>query len=1043
MALVPQALPITFSGGIETKQDSKQVPTTKLLTLENATFIKQTTLAKRNGYEALSRLIDGGSSEYGTPVGLGSRDDELLLFTSARCYSYRPSVDRWVDTGEVASVQATEPPIARTGTHQTMPDHATKSGVTAVAWEDSRGGVYASVVESGTGRILLAETLLDASGQSPRCVPCGTVLHIYWLRPSSNRIYVAIVNPVSPSTTPTPSILTDDLSATNAVYDACDAGSFYSSINPAIMAWAQNGGGYRVGYVHPSGVLGSPVTGLASVATWPDTITGPIAIAVDRTGSNRIAVAFVGSVPQVRWLTSTSLTTSPVSVMATSTVATWNRIVVEIVGSLPDSSGIAAWWAGEIDDTRDDLNRIEAGQIVDSGAVPVASETRLLRGHGLVSRAFYDDGHIYALVGHAVQFYPYAACVRISGDNFGGGSVTASFYRSVVGQLPGLPTRAHVASVQPVDPDASGLSRNHAACVNYRIQLDSENGDQFGETGIKLATLDFDAETAYQSVELGRGLWLASAAPQHYDGRRWAEAGFHTAPDVALGVAVVAQGAAGALGAGKYLYRLVYEEIDALGELHQGATSAPFSVTIIASKKINVTIPTYRLTSKRRVRIGVFRSEANAEGTIDTIPFYRVTSLDPTVTGDNGYVANDPTVDSISFVDNMTDAVLLTKEPLYTNGGILSNDPSPMRGDALAGGKSRLFWTDSTEPNVIRYSQERDGEIAVESPIALKLKTDPYGGRVVALGVMDGNVYAFAETSIYGFGGPGPLANPSAGNESFSPPELVTGDVGCKSPNSICQSPVGIVFQSEKGIKLLDRQRQVQDIGADVYRYNDQTVTRATLLPDRHQIVFLTDAGMTLLYNYGAGPDDPSRGQWSTFTNHEGIDARVIGGVYYYLRTDGRVFRETPGQYRDDNSHIPMVIETAWIKMAGYLQGWQRVLWALFLGEWKSSHTLVVRYRIDYNPGYSAPLELDVDSNINPRDYGDGPYGSGVYGNGTEDSTRYQRAIHYNLVGQAIQFRIEDVEPTDEFGASFELSELLLIGGVLDARAKLGKARTN
>src|SRR5690348_1047933 len=106
MPLQPQPLAIQFSGGVETKQDSKQVPTTQLLALENGTFIKQTTIAKRNGYEALSRLIDEQGKEYGDPVGLANRGDELLLFTSERCYSHRPSVDRWVDTGEVASVQA-------------------------------------------------------------------------------------------------------------------------------------------------------------------------------------------------------------------------------------------------------------------------------------------------------------------------------------------------------------------------------------------------------------------------------------------------------------------------------------------------------------------------------------------------------------------------------------------------------------------------------------------------------------------------------------------------------------------------------------------------------------------------------------------------------------------------------------------------------------------------------------------------------------------------------------------------------------------------
>lgn len=1044
MPIKPQPLALQFAGGIETKQDSKQVPTTKLLELENATFIKQTTLAKRNGYEALSTLVDTTESSYSDAIGLASRDNELLLFTPERAYSYRSSADRWADTGEVGSVEAYDDTIARTGTAQTMPDHATNTGIRVVAWEDSRGGVYCSVVEAATGRILLAETELDDVGQAPRCVPCGTVLHVYWTRPAAGRIYVAVINPASPGNSPAPAILTDDLLVANPVYDAMDGLPQFVDIAPAVIAWAIVGG-YRVGYVHPSGVLGSPATGLPSVATWADAVTGPIAVQMDQRYGDSLFVAWCDASPHIRNHDPLDLLDELAVAQVSATSGTWNRIALDM-----DDDEIV-WWIAELDGARDDLNRIESGARTLSLAESVAART--LRGHGLLSRAFYDQGHIYAIVGHAVQSYPYAACIRLSSEELGGAAITMAYYRSVVGQLPGLPTRKHVASVHPVGSGAFSQAQIsveapgvevadgdsptlHTVCVGYRIQLDSENGDQYGEAGIRLVSLDFAADTAYQSAQIGRGLYLAGAAMQHYDGRRWAEAGFHCAPDVESGAAVVAEGAAGAMAAGVYLYKLVYEEIDALGELHQSAPSISFSVTIAASKKVNVTIPTYRLTSKRRVRIGVFRSPVNSTGTALSIPFYRVTSLDPDATGDNGHVANDPTVDTISFVDNMPDAGLITKEPLYTNGGILGNDPSPMRGDVIAGGKSRLFWTDPGQPNWIRYSQEIVEDYGMEAPIRLAQQTDPYGGRVVGIGVMDGAVYTFCETAIYGFGGPGPLRNPSASDASFSPPELITSDVGCKSPNSICQGPVGIFFQSEKGIRLLDRSRQVVDIGAPVYRYNSQTITRATLLPDRSQVVFLTDDGTTLLYDY-------ERGMWSTFTNHLGVDARVVGGVYYYLRTDGRVFRETPGEYLDDNAQIRMRIETAWIHFLPYFQGWQRVLWAYFLGTHRSDHDLVVRYRIDDNAGYSAPITLDVTANYDPDLYGEGAYGAGEYGGEGGDTTRYQRAIHFNVPCQAIQFRLEDHEDTGAAGASFELSELLLIGGVLDLRAKIGPARVN
>jgi hypothetical protein len=1045
MPLRESPLPLQFSGGIETKQDSKQVPATKLLALENATFIKQTTLAKRNGYEALGRQVDDAGTVISDAVGMGLHDTELLLFTSERGYSYRDSSDTWADAGEVGSVVAEDSPIARTGTHQTVPDHATNGGITVVAWEDSRGGVWCSVIEDSTGRILLAETQLSASGISPRCVPCGTVVHVYFAIAATNRLYVTVINPAAPSMIPVPAILTEDLSSTNPVYDACDAGRLYSNILPAVIAWAQAGGGYRVGYVHPSGVLGSPVSGLPSVATYTETVTGPIAVAPDRVSNDILTVVWCNTAVHGRCVSSSSpVTDATGDVLLTATTGTWNRVSVESSGV--SAAGLAQlWWIGEIDDSRDDWNRCESGMFESDGTVIVAPATgaplpsygtgdppiaRVLRGHGLVSRAFVDDGHVYAAVGHGVKYFPYVAIVRISATYFGGS--TLCFARLGPGQFSGLSTRKHVAYVQPTDPDGAFLSRVHRFCFGYRIQLDSANGDQFGETGIKLAEVDFDHAAAYQSAQLGRGLYLAGACPQHYDGRRWAEAGFHCGPDFAEGVTSFGEGAAGAMAAGTYGYKIVYEEIDAMGEWHPGPESVEFNVTIAASKKVDADLPTYRLTSKRNTRIGVFRSPVN-----DSSAFYRVTSLDPTDTGDNRFVLNSTVVDVVTFTDNMTDADLVTKEPLYTNGGVISNSPIGIRGDVLAGGKNRLFATDQTDPNMVRYSKELTAEdTAVEWPADLFQRVDPYGGAIVAIGVMDGIVYPFCETSIYRFAGPGPDADGGrTSNNAFTPSELVTSDVGCASANSICQGPVGIFFQSEKGIKLLDRSGQVQDIGAPVYAYNDQTVTRATLLPDRHQVLFLTNDGSTLLYDY-------ERGQWSTFTNHEGVDAVVLNGTYHYLRNDSRVFRETPGLYVDDNSHITMRIETAWIKAAGYLQGFQRILWAYFLGQWKSSHTLGIRFRTDYNDAWSERFELNVDANHNPSLYGDGLYGDGAYGGPGGDTARYQRKLHINRQCQSIQFRIEDIEPTGTYGAAFELSELLLIGGVLGPRYPLSASRS-
>lgn len=1041
MPLQKQPFALQFAGGIETKQDSKQVPTTQLLNLENATFIKATTLAKRNGYRALGRLIDGQAKRWTTATGLAARDSELIAFADNRAYSYRPSADNWSDTGPVASVPVSLAAVARSGTQQANADAATNQNVTVVAYEDAtKGGVWCVVLEAGTQRELLAATQLNASGQRPRCVAVGTVLHVYYAVPSGSQIWVAVVNPRAATVTPTPNLLVVDLKGSNPVYDVCPT-SGYRSDDPAIIVWADGSlGGFRIGYVHISGALGSALYGLPGVITFSAAAyqlaaASPLTLDVWLDASATapdVIVAWQNTSNQIAWSWQDAATFVESSKGNSSATGTWLRGACKQYGTRGAST---AWIAFEQSGSTADVNSVLVLQVTAGAA---GGTTRRIKGHGLASKLWLDSGQVFGALVHPVFYFPYVAVLNLSATTsagtpaVGSAGYSAPVARLLPGLSSGLPTRTHLPSVT-----ISG--RQYTIPLGFRIQLSSENADQFGETGIQLATLDFASQAAWQSAQLGRGLYLAGGCPLHYDSARWAEAGFHCAPDTATGaITTVTAGGGSMTSSGKYLYLYCYEEIDALGELHQGPITGGTLVTMGgADTQVTHTIPTLRLTSRRQVRIAVYRSDFNATGTIDQINFHRVTSTDPTAVGANGYLANDPTVDSVSFVDRMSDATADTKETLYTNGGILSNDPSPMAGNAITGGKSRLFWTDGSDPNLVRFSQELRDDTALEAPQPLSQRCDPYGGSVVGFGIMDGGVFAFKDTAIYVTDGPGPDADGGkTSTNAFTPFALLTSDVGCKSAGSICQTPIGITFQSSKGIKLLGRDRQIQDIGGPVYAFNSQTIVRATLLPDRHQVVFLTDSGTTLLWDY-------ERNQWSKFTNHEGLDAVVVDGSYYYMRTDGRVFVETPGVYQDDNSHIQLKIETAWIKMAGYLQGWQKVLYAAVIGTYKSSHSLRVRYRLDYDDGYTAIPDINVDSNYSPANYGDGNFGDGAYGGAITATTRYQQQVHINRRCQAVAFEFSDVEDTDTFGAAFELSELLITGGVLTTKFPMGAARSS
>lgn len=1030
MALQPQGYALQFVGGIDSKTDTKQVGYTKLLDLRNAVFIKQSTLSKRNGYHALGRTIDAEYKTVSGATGIGSRDSELIEFASGRALSYRSSSDSWNDTGAVASVTASLSQVGRTGTQQQNGDAATSNGVTVMAYEDAtKGGVWCVVLEAGTQRELLPATQLHATGERPRCVAVDSVLHVYFAVAATGRLYCAVVNPFVPTAIPVAAILTDDLSTANPSYDAAGSGGFPGITGtPALIAWVTTNG-FRIGYVHVSGVLGSPVTGLPSIATWNVTgvstpkISGGIAVAPEPVNGVAL-VAYSQSSVNYYALAMSDFTTSFTNGTLDADVRTYTRITATQAG-LDATSNSLFWWAAEATGASADRNLVVNGSVNGAGTTTTGG---VARGVGLASRAWYDatNGNAFVCVAHDVLYFPFVAAIRISTATPGSDAPIA---RLLPGLSTGIPTRFHLPSI-------TVSARQCTIPLGFRIQLSSSSGTQFGESGVTLATLDFADATAWQSAQLGRGLYLAGACPLHYDSARWAESGFHCAPDTASGTIAAVPAAGGSLTpSGKYEYLLCYEEIDALGELHQGATTAGILVTMGgADTQVTITIPTLRLTSRRQVRIGVYRSLFN-----DASRFFRVTSTDPTTNGAvNGYVKNDPTVDSLTFIDRLSDTATALLEPCYVNGGIKSNDPFPMAGNAIAVGKNRLFWTDPADPNLMRFSQELRDDTALEALPALSLRKDPYGGKIVAVSVMDTGVFAFAETAIYVTDGPGPDADggESNPNNAFTPFALVTSDVGCKSPGSICQTPNGIAFQSSKGIKLLGRDRQIVDIGRDVYAYNDQTIVSATLLPDRHQVVFLTSSGVSLLWDY-------ERGSWSKFTNHEGLDAVVVGGSYYYLRNDGRVFVETPGVYSDDGSPIPMLIETAWVKMAGYLQGWQKVLRAKVIGTYKSSHQLQIRYRINYQEAYRTLTPINVDANYAPSLYGAGVYGAGDYGGAGGPSTVYQVSIHINKRCESFSMQLSDIETTGSYGAAFEISELLLTGGVLGPAFPVGASRSH
>lgn len=1024
MGLVEQQVSFKFAGGIETKMDSKAVPPARLLALENGVFSGAISIKKRNGYALLSRAIDGSVTPIEDGRRLASRDDELLMFTLASCYSKQSGADQWTDAGALVAPIGFDRAAVHTGTAQTMPDYATNNGVTAYAWEDSRGGVWWTVVDAENDRIYRSPTQANANGERPRCVAVGQAIIVFYAVPTQRHVCAVVVDTTTPTATVGETIVVADLDATDSFYDAVPT---VRTDSPALIAWKEHGTtNIRVGYVTAAGVLGSPGTGYPSVArVAADLISGtPVACAfkdVDGANGDRVILAYMknstadGIVHVLNGGTDAvaiGSTTDTASVVYSAPASVQRIALVEADGT--------AWVVFEESAAESSQRFCVANSVIIGGAV---GTEHTIRSVGLASRAFSAgaSADTFAVFVHDTTYFNTYLTLRLSD------------FVTVGRHLPGAacgPTQQHLPAVY-VDDQVATL------VVPYKSRVESENNDKFGESALRRVVMDFDSEDSHQAVQFGRGLYLSAACPQHYAGRIWTEQGFNMGPELISGVA----GSGGSLTTdSSYEFVVWYEWTDDLGEIHRGPTSVGYAIsTAGANRKITLTVPTLRVTRKENVRICVARSLAG-----DASTFYRVSSLDPTTEGDNnGYIANDTTVDSVTFVDVMSDANARLEEQLYTVGGILSNDPAPL-GSHVAVGKNRLFFTDAQVGNVVRFSKRIATGFGAECAPEFAHDIDPLGGDITGLHVMDDVVYVFKAGAIMAFNGDGPFENgQNTGGglvAGFSSSQLITSDVGCTDPSSIVLTPAGIMFKSAKGIRLLTRSREVTPIGDPVDAYNTQNVRRATVMPDRTAVLFLTDSGSSLYYDY-------VRQQWSTFTNHEGYDAAVINNTYHYLRTDSVVFQETIGQHADGDARITLRFETAWLHVHEHLQGFQRFWKLLLLGTWSSPHQLAVSHRMSYDEAWTEPYYLDAtgdtdsdgwitgdSANLIGEDpitgtvYGEGYYGEGPFGGTGPDVYQWRYGIHED--GQAVQFRFEDFEKAGLAGASFELTEMTIVGGV-------------
>lgn len=551
---------------------------------------------------------------------------------------------------------------------------------------------------------------------------------------------------------------------------------------------------------------------------------------------------------------------------------------------------------------------------------------------------------------------------------------------------------------------------------NSNFGIETQNASVYAQyyspTGVINSIYDFSLSNP-DAQDLGNNQIIASGEVVMYDGASVVEQNFHIYPNGAAATPANVGGSMGSSSANTlYGYIYLYEWIDNKGQVHRSFPS-PVVNPLAAGQaytfasgtttgSVSLTIPMLRVTNKSGsdVVVNIYRTTGN--GSI----YYLLGSF--------GTVTNDPSVNSVTYVDTASDSAITSNLQIYTTGDL--GYFAPPAAKALSSFKNRSLLIPFEGGYNFLFSNQVLQNFPVQYVPFFDLNIGTIAGQLVTLAGMDDKIIIFKSGKIVGpailyIVGTGPSA--SGASNDFTDPLPVAVDVGCVDRSSIVMTPDGLIFKSEKGIYLLNRGLQAAYIGAPVESYNQYSVLSAQLIPDTTQVRFILSNGTMLMYDYFYK-------RWATFSCPAGISDCIFEGKHTYVASDGTVYQESPGVYYDGtNTPVLMSFTTSWIKLAG-IQGYQRAYWYMLLGEYLSSHQLSVSTYLNFSDAATQTNTI------------------------TPSSTNFLenwRGFFANQRCQSFQVAVTEVY-SGTLGASFTMSAISLVAGIKSPFRTFSSAQT-
>ncbi len=1003
MPLERQIIDIPINGGVDTKTDPRLIKPPFLSRLYNGVFDKTGRIAKRHGQTSLGTT---GSSGHGDPHTLFAHNSKVLCQitdndtdSGVHHFSALNGGGRYGRPGTLGS-SSLNPQEFRPCEVKEAPWYAGDASVVSVdnaiygnyllnAWYVTGDGVYAAIIEADTGAHIFGPTRLQALAATShvRCATIGTNLFVFWGDTANARIYHAYAETAS-------AIIGFSAPAFNAAANFSLFEVAEDTTNAsAHLLWSNTAGAVTMWRYGSTGTIattyaGAGVDGRGCVDVYYHEAQDKVCIYTAPT-------AAVGA---VRVLNATSYVVDygPHTVFSSLVGTGQVRATMSRYDSGGGSSTDLFVCITELDsgDSRYHTRYNVLSDIV-SGSTLINTSSTQSHGRLLIyGRAFVPYAGSFPMVPLVYNRAPFLTQVNFA--------AYVCHPRNPSDTSQTFTVVSRLGHDRAVEGTFSRVLQTDATKNTWRMLGKVQRlTDVFGADAYSF-TLPGEATRA---VFVNGNTYLASGNPTCFDGVHTYEMTPHLQPEQPT---VTFAGSGGSMTAGAHQYMVVYEFEDENGVLHRSAPSAASATaTNVANDTATVSFTRLSLAARdsvnlRAMKVSLYRNVVG--GTV----FYRVKTIAPTVSG------SDAT--TWTATDTAADATILTNEAIYTTGGVLSSEPPPPLLDMLLA-KNRLIAISAQNRREVWYTKSIEPTVAPEFNASLVIRLPQEG---TALATLDDKIIVFSESDIYAISGDGPLD--TGEQDTFTPPQLVASDAGCISRNSVVSGPFGVMFQSAKGLYVLDRSLSVQYIGAPVEDLiSTYTINSAVLVEKANEVRFTLDIPSppegtyvsSLVYNY-------LYGAWSGFTNTLSTHATLWDGLYVRATTTTAAHKENSAGYSDSGSvHIPLTVRTGWINV-GSVQGFQRVRKLLVLGSKVAAHTLTVKIGYDYRDAFDTTIsfaEAEID---------------------TLAASVYQYAVHIpRQKCQAIRFEISDGAPAGGADAGFTIARLSLELGTKRGTMKL------